>query len=226
MLITQHELSQNQANNTQYLEQARIAAIKIIVAYVLQLDHNTNCLQAKVVEVDNTPEDPKIELKIDLNSEVIDRADFEDSLQTVLSYIDQMDNPHKARAEEQPNQEINPNTATRLDALGVNISQEYLNTPVDRALFNKALCFLKQIKHLKGVADIIGPLDDFEESHLSPVEIHARENAIFQQISNLAGASSYKGLTHAANITGYLYMPILIILIVSAIFVRMPILKQ
>lgn len=219
MLITQHELSQNQANNTQYLEQARIAAIKIIVAYVLQLDHNTNCLQAKVVEVDNTPEDPKIELKIDLNSEVIDRADFEDSLQTVLSYIDQMDNPHKARAEEQPNQEINPNTATRLDALGVNISQEYLNTPVDRALFNKALCFLKQIKHLKGVADIIGPLDDFEESHLSPVEIHARENAIFQQISNLAGASSYKGLTHAANITGYLYMPILIILIVSAIFV-------
>ncbi len=33
MLITQQELLQNQANNTQYLEQARIAAIKIIVTF-------------------------------------------------------------------------------------------------------------------------------------------------------------------------------------------------
>ena len=96
MLITQQELLQNQANNTQYLEQARIAAIKIIVAYVLQLDHNTDRLQARVVEVDNASENPKTELKIDLSSEAIDRADFENSLQTVLSYVDQMDNLHKS----------------------------------------------------------------------------------------------------------------------------------
>ena len=219
MLITQQELSQNQANNTQYLELARVAAIKIIVAYVLQLDHNTDHLQARVVEVDNTSENPKTELKIDLSSEVIDRADFENSLQTVLSYVDQMNNLHKEHTDEQSKQVINQSTTARLDALGVNINQEYLSTPVDRALFDKALCFLRQIKHLKGVADIIGPLDDFEESHLSPVELHAREDAIFQQINNLVGASSYKRLTHVANITGYLYVPILIILIISGIFV-------
>ena len=219
MLITQQELSQNQANNTQYLELARVAAIKIIVAYVLQLDHNTDHLQARVVEVDNTSENPKTELKIDLSSEVIDRADFENSLQTVLSYVDQMDSLHNECTEEQLEQSVSLNTTARLDVLDVNISQEYLSTPVDRALFDKALCFLKQIKHLKGVADIIGPLDDFEESHLSPVELHAREDAIFQQINNLAGASSYDRLSHVANIAGYLYMPILIVSIISVIFV-------
>ncbi|HIF47376.1 hypothetical protein, partial [Candidatus Thioglobus sp.] len=110
MLITQQELLQNQANNTQYLELARVAAIKIIVAYVLQLDHNTDHLQAKVMEIDNTSEEPKIELKIDLSTEVIERADFENSLQTVLSYVDQMDNLHKEHTDEQSKQVINQST--------------------------------------------------------------------------------------------------------------------
>ena len=221
MLITQQELSQNQANNTQYLEQARVAAIKIIIAYILQLDHNTDHLQENIVDTNGISERRNADLKIDLDTEIIDRVDFEKSLKTVLSYVDQMDGRHKERDNEQLDESIksiNSNTVKRLDAINVNISQEYLSTPVDRALFDKALCFLRQIKHLKSVADIIGPLDDFEESYLSPVELNARENAIFQQINNLAGAHSHKRLARISNIAGYLYLPTFIGFIISNIF--------